>query len=113
LNKTAAYVGIISIVVIGLAGVVVLKALNIDAQEFIVLFSTTLPIAITAAITIDGLSKVKAQNAKIAKSVNGNTSTLISLIQRENLTPDEAQVVAKIEDEARSLVNDEKGAHVA
>ena len=113
MNKTIAYVGIIAVVIIGLAGAFFLTAIGIDAGQFIGLFTTTLATAITAAVTLYGLQQVKDQSAKIGRSVNGNTSRLISLIQRDALTPAEAEEVARIENEARELTADSKGAHVA
>lgn len=112
MNKTLAYLGVVAIVIVGLAGAAVLAAMGIDTASFIALFSTTLPIVITAGVSFYGLERIKEQNEKISKNVNGNTSTLLSLIQRDALTPDEAQAVAVIENDARELVA-KRGEHVA
>lgn len=111
MNKTLTFLGIISIVLIGLVGVVILMIFKIDATAFITLFSTTLPIAITAAITIDGLSKLKAQTdavqettARVAKSVNGNTTALIELASKNNLTLEEQEALAYIENDNRDML---------
>lgn len=110
MNKTLAFIGIIAIVLLGLAGVIVLMALSIEATPFITLFSTTIPIVITAAITIDGLSKIKEQQAvtqniavKTAKSVNGNTTALIGLASKNSLTIEEQEIIARAENDNRDL----------
>lgn len=110
MNKTLAFLGILSIVLIGLAGAVILMVAKVDATAYITLFSTTLPIAITAAITIDGLSKIKAQQeatqavaVKTAKSVNGNTTALIELASKNALSYDEQETIARAENDNRDL----------
>lgn len=110
MNKTLAFLGIIAIALIGLTGVVILMINKVDATAFIAMFSTMLPIVITAAITIDGLSKIKEQQAvtqevamKTAKSVNGNTTALIELATKNNLTLEEQEVVARVENDNRDL----------
>lgn len=113
MNKTLAYSGIVLLALCGLVGVVILMALGIDAAPFIGLFTPTLATAITAAVTLYGLEKVQEQNAKISRSVNGNTAKLLSLIQRESLTPDEAAELARIENEARDMMSGIRGDHVA
>lgn len=113
MNKTAAYLGIIGVVLIGLIGVIVLMVQGVDAGPFIGLFTTTLGTAITAAVTLYGLERVREQNEKISRSVNGNTAKLLSLIQRDALTPDEAAEVARIENDARDMMGNVRGEHVA
>jgi len=108
MNKTLAYIGIIAIVIVGLGGVIFLTAIGADPTAFITLFSTTLPIAITAGVSFYQLGQIKAQNTVIAKNVNGNTSKLLALVERDALTPDEAEIVARIEND-----NNELGKHVA
>ena len=71
------YLGVIAIVVVGLTGTIVLSAIGADSTGFITLFSTTLPIAITAGVTFSGLDKLKSQQNLIANNVNGNTTKLI------------------------------------
>ena len=110
MSKTPAYLGVISIVIVGLAGVVVLTVFDKDTAPLISLFTTTLPIAITAGVTFYSIDKVKAQTAKIAKSVNGNTSTLLELATRNNLTVEEQHEIARIENENRDLI---AGKHAA
>lgn len=121
MNKTLAFLGIIAIALIGLAGVVILMLFKVDATAFIAMFSTMLPIVITAAITIDGLSKIKEQQAvtqevamKTAKSVNGNTTALIELATKNNLTYEEQEIVARVENDNRDLAEAIAGGrHVA
>lgn len=123
MNKTLAFLGIIAIVLLGFAGIVVLMIFNVDATIFIALFSTTLPIVITAAVTIDGLAKIKAEQAvtnevavKTAKSVNGNTTALIELASRNNLTYEEQETIARAENDNRDLataIANAGGKHVA
>lgn len=113
MNKTAAYIGIIIIAAAGLGGTVVLSAMGVDTGEFIGLFTTTLATSITAAVTLYGLQQVREQNDKISRSVNGNTHKLLSLIQRDSLTPAEAEEVAHIENDARNMMENVKGEHVA
>lgn len=113
MNKTAAYIGIITIVALGLGGVVFLTAIGRDTVPFIGLFTTTLATAITAAVTLYGLEKVQTQTAKISRSVNGNTAKLLSMIQRDTLSPAEAEIVARIENDAREMMESVRGDHVA
>lgn len=110
MNKTYAYLGIVGIVVLGLAGTVVLMVFSIDAGPFIGLFSTTLPIAITAALTIDGLSKIQAKTeavqevaVKTAKNVNGNMSAMIDLASRNPLSYEDQETIARAENDRRDL----------
>ena len=113
MNKTVAYVGIVVIAFGGLAGTVVLTAMQVDTGSFVGLFTTTLGTAITAGVTLYGLGQVREQNDRISRSVNGNTAKLLSLIQRDALTPAEAEEVARIENDARDMMRGVKGDHVA
>lgn len=110
MSKTPAYIGVISIVIVGLIGVVVLTVFDKDAGPLISLFTTTLPIAITAGVTFYSIDKVKTQTEKIAKSTNGNTSFLLDLVKDNNLTIEQQEEIARIENENRDLL---AGRHAA
>jgi len=110
MSKTPAYIGVISIVIVGLIGVIILTVFDKDAGALIGLFTTTLPIAITAGVTFYSIDKVQTQTAKIAKSTNGNTSFLLDLVKENNLTIEQQEEIARIENENRDLV---AGKHVA
>ena len=121
MNKTLVFAGIALIATIGLVGVVILMLNNVDATPFIAMFGTMLPIVITAAVTIDGLTKIKEQAAatqevavRTAKNVNGNMSAMIELASRNSLTLEEQETVARAENERRDLEDAISGGrHVA
>lgn len=110
MNKTLVFAGIALIAALGLIGVVILMLNKVDATPFIAMFGTMLPIIITAAVTIDGLAKIKEQAAetqavavKTAKNVNGNMSAMIELASKNNLTYEEQEIVARAENDNRDL----------
>lgn len=121
MNKTLVFAGIALIAALGLIGVVILMLNKVDATPFIAMFGTMLPIVITAAVTIDGLAKIKEQAeatqavaVRTAKSVNGNTTALIELASKNNLTYEEQEIIARAENDNRDLADTIAGGkHVA
>lgn len=113
MNKTVVFVAIAGITIVGVCGIVLLVALDKDAQPVISMLGTTLAVVISAALTLGGLQQVAQQQEKISKNVNGNTSRLLGLVQRDALTPDEAEDVARIENDNRDLVAKYEGKHLA
>lgn len=113
MNKTVVFLAITGIAIVGVGGVVLLTAMDKDAGPVITMFGTTLTVAITAAATLAGINQVKEQTEKISKSVNGNTDKMLSLINRDALTPDEEKVVQKIADDNADLIAPYQPKHLA
>lgn len=119
MNKTAAFLGILGFLAIGIAGAVILIALGRDAAVIVNFIGPTLAVIIAAALQLNGQQKVvekqdalQTQQDHIAKVVNGNTSKLISMIPTESLTAEEQAEIDRIAADNDKLSNG-GGRHVA
>lgn len=114
--QVAAIIGISIVVAVGLAGAVLITALDKDAAPFINTLTTTLAILAGAIGTILGVNKnlkdIKDDQEKIKKSVNGYTSELLSKIDTGSLSADEIAKIEEIRAHNESLTRG-GGRHVA
>lgn len=106
MNKTIAFLGIIGLVIVGIAGVTVLIAIGRDATPIIGFIGTLLAVVVAAALQLNSNQKIAERQEHIAKSVNGNTTKLLGMIDQRNLSYDDQLALGQIEADNAKLAND-------
>lgn len=105
MNKTIVFLGILGFTIVGIAGVTVLLALGRDATPVIGFVGTTLTVVIAAALQLSSNQKIAQRQEHIAKSVNGNTTKLLGMIDKDKLTFDDQIALGQIEADNNTLAN--------
>lgn len=80
MNKTAIFLGLVGLGTIALAGQVVLSVAGVADSTFFSNAITLITVLIGASVTIFQLGKIQDTQRAIAKSVNGNTSKLLAMV---------------------------------
>ena len=103
MNKTAVFLGIVCLVIVGIAGATLLIAIGRDATPIISFIGTVLAVVIGAALQLNSNAKIAERQEHIAKVVNGNTSALIGMVDETALTPGKRAELASIKDNNERL----------